>query len=432
MQSARQLSPDDAGRARSRSELVASKPRRKRKATPYVVAVVVLSVVALGAMWKLRPIPVTTSVIARGVAVEAAYATGTVEPYDRVTVKAKIAGAIDLKVREGSHVKKGDVIAVIDAPTLRYDLDRGKAELWAASRHAEKNGPQVLALEAQAHAIEADLNTVTHDRDRVAKLVASGAMPQTELDHLTDRSHALEAQHEGILAQQNALRIDLAAREQTTNAAMSSFASRLTDAEVRSPLDGVVLTRFVEQGEVAAVNTPLVKIGNTDDLVLECAVDEADVAHVNVGDTVAISLYAFEDTVFEGKVFDVLPDADRVKKSFLAKVRFSAPPVGLRSGMTAEVNVIVRKHANALLVPADAIDASNRVFVVEGGRLRARMPKLGVRDMLQVEVLEGLDEGDEVVVSGVESLVDGTRVRTTRRTSAPLRSSNHVSAGASL
>ena len=436
MHSARELTTD-APRVsvRDRSEpavTTRAARRRKRRLAPYVAAVIVLGAVGVFVAWKLRPAPVTTGVVARGTAVEAAYATGTVEPYDRVTIKAKIAGTIDLKVREGARVKKGDLIAVIDAPTLRYDLDRGKADLWAASRHADKNGPQLLALDAQARAIEADLNTVTHDRDRVTKLVASGSLPQAELDHLVDRSRALEAQREAILAQQNALRIDLAAREQTTSAAMSSFASRLADSEVRSPLEGVVLARYVEPGEVAAVNTPLVKVGNTDDLVLECAIDEADIQHVKEGDTVAISLYAFDEQVYEGKVFEILPDADRTKKSFLAKVRFSSPPPGLRSGMTAEVNVIVRQHANALLVPAEAIDASNRVLVVESGHARARTPKLGVRDMLQVEVLEGLEQGDEVIVAGGDGLLEGARVHATRRASAPARPRSHLSAGSSL
>jgi HlyD family secretion protein len=392
------------------------------------MAAIVVAVV----VWRFRPIPVTTSVIVRGTAVDAAYATGTVEPLDRVIVKAKIAGTIDLKVREGARVKKGDVLAVIDAPTLRYDLDRGKADLWAASRQADKNGPQFLALEAQARALEADLATVRKDRDRIAKLVAEEASTQIELDHLVDKSRAMEAQLEANLAQQRALRIELAAREQSSSAAMSSYASRLADAEVRSPIDGVVLARFVEPGEVAMVNSPLVKVGDTDDLILECAIDEADIHHVTVGKAVAVSLYAFDDAVFDGTVFEILPDADRSKKSFIARVKLTAPPQGLRSGMTAEVNVIIEQHPNAVLAPSDAIDSADHVLVVADGRARLRAPKFGVRDMLHVEVLEGLEPGDEVVVGTVEGLDEGTRVHATRRTIAPTRPRSHGTSGGML
>lgn len=361
----------------------------------------------------LRPLPVTTTAIIRGTAVEAAYATGTVEPFDRVLVKAKAAGAVDLKVREGAHVRKGDLVAVIDSPTLGYDLDRGKVSLRAAEQQAGSKGPQVLALEAQARALSADLNTVKSDRAHVARLVESGSVPQVDLDHLTNKSAGLEAQLEANVALQKALRIDLAARRDESSATMGSLAARLADTEVRSPLDGVVLARYVEPGEVAAVNTALLKIGGVDNLVLECAIDEADVGHVAIGKKVAISLYAFSDTVYEGEVFDIFPDADRSKKSFLAKVKFQKPPSGLRSGMTAEVNVIIEERPRSLLVPAEAVDAMGRVLVVVNGRVHVRVPKLGVRDMLRVEVLDGLAEGEEVVVAGGDGLTEGARVGST-------------------
>ena len=74
------------------------------------------------------------------------------------------------------------------------------------------------------------------------------------------------------------------------------------------------------------------KIGTADNLVLECAIDEADIGRVTVGKKVAISLYAFSDTVYRGEVFDILPDADRAKKSFLAQACASStsPPAGMR------------------------------------------------------------------------------------------------------
>jgi HlyD family secretion protein len=398
-------------------EAVRPRFRSKKKGRTgwIVLGTLILAVAAGGVAFKLRAVPVTTTPIVRGTAIEAAYATGTVEPFDRVLVKAKATGAVDLKVREGSVVKKGDLVALIDSPTLQHDLDRGKADLLAAAQQAGSNGPQLVALEAQARAIQADLNSAENDRSRVARLVASGSLPQVDLDHLADKSAALKAQLEANVAQQHALSIDLAARQSVTNAAVGSLTAKLSDTEVRSPLDGVVLARFIEPGEVALLNAPLVKIGTADHLILECAIDEADIGHVTIGKKVAISLYAFSETVYQGVVFDILPDADRAKKSYLAKVNLEKPPAGLRSGMTAEVNVIIQERPGSLLVPAEAVDAEGRVLVVANGHIQARVPKLGVRDMLRVEVTDGLAEGDEVVVAGGEGLTDGARVRATEK-----------------
>jgi multidrug efflux pump subunit AcrA (membrane-fusion protein) len=157
----------------------------------------------------------------------------------------------------------------------------------------------------------------------------------------------------------------------------------------------------------------LVKVGATENLILECSIDEADIGKVAPGKTVAISLYAFPRSIVRGEVFEILPDADREKKAFLTKVRFVDPPPGLRSGMTAEANVVIEERPGSLLVPAEAVDASGSVFVVEGGRLRRRVPALGVRDMLRIEVIEGLREGEPVVVGGADGLGDGARVRET-------------------
>ena len=182
-------------------------------------------------------------------------------------------------------------------------------------------------------------------------------------------------------------------------------------------MDGVVLSRFVEPGEVAMINSPLVKIGTADNLILECAIDEADIGQVTLGKRAAISLYAFPQAVYRGEVFEILPDADRVKKSFLAKVKVIDPPDGLRSGMTAEVNVVIEERPGALLVPAEAMEPGQEpaVAVVVDGRLQRRTPRLGVRDMLRIEVLDGLTEGEQVVVAGRGSLEEGARVRATTR-----------------
>ena len=387
--------------------------RKKRPIARLVLAGIVLVAGATTVAIKLRPAKVTTTPIIRGTAIEAVYATGTVEPFDRVVVKARVSGIVDLKVREGAHVKKGDLLAVIDSPVLTHDLARGKADMWAAAQQADSHGPQLEALEAQGRATLSELHTVRNDRARVGHLVASGSLPQSELDRLVDRTAGLEAQLEANDAQQRALRIDLTARASGSSAAVDSLAARLADAEVRAPMDGLVLSRFVEPGEVAMVSSPLLKLGTDENLVLECAIDEADIGKVTLGKKVAISLYAFAQTVYDGEVFEILPDADRAKKSFLTKVRLTDPPPGLRSGMTAEVNVVIEERPGALLVAAEAIDGRGRALVVTRGRAEWRTPKLGARDMLRVEVLSGLAEGEQVVVGGGDALAEGARVSAT-------------------
>lgn len=411
----------------SQPSVEAARPQVRRKGFlrrnvgRIVLAALVLGVAAFMIASRLKPIPVVAMPVVRGTAVEAVYATGTVEAEDRVQIKAKTSGSIaEILVKEGDRVKKGDLLARIDSPQLTFDLKRGKVDLSAAAAQGGTAAPQLEALKAQAAAISADLGMARQDAARQEKLLAGGAVATAEVDRAKARVAQLEATLAANEAQQKALRIDLSANAQRQAAQVKTLESRLADTEVRSPMDGVVLVKQVELGEVVSVNQALFKIGDTARLVLEVSVDEADVARVHEpgvekpGSTVAVSLYAFPKQVFAGKVFEILPDANRERKSFLAKVRLDEPPQGLRSGMSGEVNIVIGQKPGVLLAPSES-EADGAVWVVDGGRVKKQPVKVGIRDLLRAEILEGVGEGALVVIVGQDKIQDGARVTVTRK-----------------
>ncbi|MCC6666671.1 MAG: efflux RND transporter periplasmic adaptor subunit [Polyangiaceae bacterium] len=382
-------------------------------------------VIVLGASaiaWtRFRAVPVVVSPVVRGQAVEAVYATGSVEAADRVVVKAKTSGSIaELFAREGSKVKKGDLLARIDNPTASFDLERGRSDSNAASAQAGKEAPQLAALAAQGRAVEAELKQAKLELERSRKLVERGSAPASESERAQARVDQLQGTLDANRAQQRALRIDLSANAKRQASQVKSLTARVADTEVRAPLDGVVLGKSVELGEVVSVNQPLFRVADTRVLVLEVNVDEADIARVSDGQTgkpkseAAISLYAFAKTVFRGEVTEVLPDADRQRRAFVAKISFSAPPPELRSGMTAEVNIVTARHDAVLLAPSSA-ESEGSVWVLANGRVERRAIQVGIRDLLRLEVVSGLAEGESVVIEGRDKLAPGSRVSATVR-----------------
>lgn len=383
-----------------------------------VPAVLILG--GLGAYRWTRPVPVTVVVVSRGTAVDAVYATGTVEAEERVDVKARTLGSVELLVREGSRVKKGELLARIDNPAVGYELKRGRVDASAAAAQAGSQGPQQQALRAQADAIAADLAMARRDLERAEGLVKGGAVPEVEAERARSRVQQLAASLAANEAQQRSLRIDLGANAARQAANLQTLTTRVTDTEVRSPLDGVVLGRRVEPGEVVAVNQTLLRVGDTRRLILEVTVDEADVARVHDGhdgkpaSVAAVSLLAFGPAVFRGEVFEVLPDANRERKAFLAKVRLRDAPAELRSGMTAEVNIIASERPGVLLIPTDAIQ-DGQVWAVRDGKLARQAVQVGLRDLLRTEVTGGLAEGERVVVERSDKLAEGRRVQPNER-----------------
>jgi multidrug efflux pump subunit AcrA (membrane-fusion protein) len=382
--------------------------------------VLLIAVAGLVVWQRSRALPVVVTPVVRGRAVEAVYATGSVEAENRVEVKAQVGGTIaELLVREGARVKQGDLLARINNPSATFELKRGTTDLSAASAQAARDAPQLAALAGQARSISAQLSSARVELARTQALIASGGVPKAELERALSHVEQLEGSLDANAAQQRALRIDLTANVARQSAQVQSLAARVSDTEVRSPLDGVVLVRRIELGEVVSINQPLFMVGDTRSLVLEVSVDEADVARISDGkdgrpaSKVAVSLLAFSKQVFKGVVFEIFPDADRTKKAFLVKVRLDDVPTGMRSGMTAEVNMITRER-EGLLAPASA-ESDGAMWLAASGLAVKRKVQVGIRDPLRIEVLEGLSEGDLVIVQSKDKLREGAHLLLERR-----------------
>jgi RND family efflux transporter MFP subunit len=391
-----------------------------------VAGLVVIPIVVLASM----PRAVTVAAVTRGRALQAVYATGMVEADPRVELKARLAGTLrDLAVREGATVTRGQLLARVENRSLTFDLRRGEADLRAASARARAESPQLAELEARRAALAAELAQAEDELKRDEQLRASQAIPEETVSRSRRKVTRLKAELGAQDARRRATRSDLAAERARLGAVAGSLASVVEDSFVRSPLDGVVLRRRVEEGEAVTQGQPLFTVGDTARLLLEVKIDEADVGQVRVGQGVAINLYAWPARVFQGAVTEIYPDAERETKTFLARVRITDPPPGLRSGMSAEVNIVTAEKLDALLVPAAAVlgmreAAPDRpcrktggtcyegtAWVVRDGRAARRDVTLGLRDVRQVEILAGLDAGEQVVVLGGKGLRDGARVR---------------------
>lgn len=374
---------------------------------------------------RLRPHDVTVERVIRGRAVEAVYATGTVEPRERVIVKSRLSEHVEaLLVHEGDPVTRGQLLARIDNPVRGYALTQGETQLERARQQAGNRSPTLTALEAQARALRAQLELARIELARNVKLATAGAIPQQELDASRYRVSQLDAQVQSAEAQLRATRVDLVATRDQLASQVKSLASEADEAAVVSPIGGIVLRRAVELGEVVTQNQALFEIADTSELLVELRVDEADIARIKDGPTgsaVALSFYAFPNRAFAGKVAEILPEPDRVRRAYTVKVRLDAPIPGLRVGMTAEANVIVQRKDDALLLPTEALDRSPGTpgdqawFAVDGHAVR-RPVTLGIRDLTSVEVIAGAAEGDLAIVDpGGRKLSDHARLTTTTR-----------------
>ena len=192
-------------------------------------------------------------------------------------------------------------------------------------------------------------------------------------------------------------------------------------ARITTPIAGVVLQlardedgRPVADGQRVTLGFQVARIAPTDPLIADVDLVGPDLARVRTGQTVRIHHYAFDDRTMAGTVLRLSPSMDPRTHSFRVEVEVDNADGLLRPGMFVQATIITARHDDVAVVPSDAVTqraGRNVVFVIDGQRAERRNVSLGLADDDQIEVREGVKPGERIVVRGLETLTDGTRVR---------------------
>jgi HlyD family secretion protein len=335
-----------------------------------------------------------------------------------------------LFVETGDQVMQRDPLVELDQEDLRIELRRAEAAVEAARANlAQQRKGWVPAekarVEQQIRTLEIDLDQRENDLTRVKELHEGGFASDTELEaaqYARDQAAvALENAHEqlDILLEGNPKEIVdfYEATYRQTKAEYDRAASALGEATIFSPMDGVVLERFVTEGSVivssqasfGAGNDMVVLIGDLSRMKIKALVDETDIGRVHIGQKALINVDAFEDEEFEAQVTKINPMGKTATTvtSFEVEMEIENPEGKLLPNLTAYVDIITDEVTDVLIVPDRAVLRSggkDYVFVVDDEDiLHQRQVELGVTDYENTEVLSGLEEGERVVVRGVPS-----------------------------
>ena len=307
----------------------------------------------------LRPPAVAVTAPHRGAAVEAVYATGTVEPIRYARVGTKISGRVtEVLKREGDVVDAGNILAVIETSE---DFSR------------------VQEFSARLKLAEAEL-------ERARKLRRSGNASEAALDQA-------QSTHSAALA------------------ALRGAKARLDDHFITAPVAGAVLRseNKIKIGDMVQPGQILYTVGDPSALQIDGEVDEEDIPKVTPGQKALLRADAFPGRALEGSVARITPYGDPVGRTY--RVYISLPEdTPLLSGMTTEINIIVRREDDALLIPVSALSGSS-VWTVSNGEARLVSVELGAVGEENAEILSGLEETAMVITAPPSGLVEGVNVR---------------------
>lgn len=312
---------------------------------------------ALAVWWFVTVPEVRVGQPSRGPAVRAVYATGVVEPVTWAKVAPLVKGRIvELCACESEAVKRGDVLGRLEDNEMRAELRQ----------------------------YEADARFLEDEMGRKKTLADKGLASRQAYDQAVSAYRQAEA-------------------------AVAAARERLEHYVLRAPMDGVVLRRDGEVGEVVDTGDVVFWVGQERPLRITADVDEEDIGLVHLGQQALIKADAFPGRVLEGTLAEITPKGDPVNKTY--RVRVALPDdTPLLIGMTTEVNVVVEEKADALLVPRGAL-ADGRLWVVEDGRVHPRAVRAGIVGDSMAEILDGVDADARIVLDPPETLEPRQRVR---------------------
>jgi len=406
---------------------------KKKVIIPLVVVVVVVVVAAL----SLRGngdhdgISVTVEPAGRHTVIQTVTATGRVQPMTQVNISADVSAKITrLDVKEGDWVEKG---------TLLLQLDRERYEAAVAS--AEAN---LAAAEANANLVKENMTKARKDHDRSRQLYDKELESEASLDSSYAAAEVEQARYQAALEQVEQAR-----------ASLRQARDDLAKTTIHAPMSGTISKLNKELGEMALGSQfqedVILEISNLRGMEALVDVDENDIVSVALGDDAEIEIDALPEARYPGEVTEIASSAKTSaqgttdqKTEFEVKVAINEPDGDLRPGMTASAEIVTDVREDCLSVPIQCVAVRTPdqlggqpeaaaegeqeeprfvpdrdgfvevVWVVEDGRAVARQVKTGIQSETHIEILDGLEEGDQVVVGSYRAisrdLADGAEV----------------------
>lgn len=374
-----------------------------------------------------RPVPVHTTAVQRGTIRHQTRATGDILAAARIEVFSKVEGRLQmLRVEQGDTVKAGQVMAQIDDTELRAQRERAAAELDAlraewAQMQAGALPEEIAQAEDRVEQTRAELANAERLLERTRAMAERGLQSTQDLESATLRVTQTRAAH-GIADKRLRLlragaraedRLALRARLRATQAALRLAQVELQNAVITAPITGIVSHRHVDPGAYITDRTAIVTLVDMSTVKIRVPISERDIGKIRSGLEVLIRVDAYPQELFAGKVQRISPTIDPGSRSGEVEIVVANADYRLKPGMFAKVTLVLQQKQDILVIPRAALRMRAKgaaVFVVQDGKAHLRPVTLGLQNDTEVEILDTLEPGTEIVLAGHHGLKDQTPV----------------------
>lgn len=414
---------------------------KKKKRFIWMVVALLSVITVISVTLSGKSVEVDTIQVVKGDLDKYVEEIATVRMEDQILLTATTAGRIrEVLKKAGDKVNAGEVLAKLDDQEVFLQIQALEAQKQSAEAElAEARNPagkeEIEMLKAQVKAAEVSYNAAKREADNNKTLYESGAVSldvyQSSLTRLAGEESNLEAAKSKLtLAQKGAssnVRKQLEGQINRIQAEIDLLKKQSNDLSIKAPMDGVVLDVKVTMDSFVQPGSPLFEIGRDEALFLESDILVEEVGDVKVGDDVIIENEDLNIKKIRGTVRKVHPKAFskisdlgieqkrvKVEIDFKDNIDSNDNTKTLKPGYDMDIKVIIESRKDILLIDENALfeyQGKDYVFVVENGQARLREIEKGIESDEKIEVIKGLKEGEEVILSPDETIEDGLKIK---------------------
>ncbi|MCX5906791.1 MAG: efflux RND transporter periplasmic adaptor subunit [Deltaproteobacteria bacterium] len=361
--------------------------------------------------------------VTQGLIEDRIFRAGDIVPETQVTIYSKVQGWVEkINVREGDRVKVGQVLVTLDAREAQAGVGQAQANLEAAkARLKQVKATSEEAVQAQIEQTKANLDLAEADLQRAQELHGKNFIARAQFDEARTRYNLAKSNYDLQLnnLRQRTWENDIALAEAQVGQAKATLdltQAQLANLMIQSPMNGGVTKRFVDPGTMVKDTTPILTLMDLSELKMVGNVIEREFIRLKKGQEVQVTVTAFPNRVFSGRIAVITPALELQSRTAEIQIAIPNPGFILNPGMFGRAEILLRSNPAAVLVPTQAIltqENKDFVFVLNEGKAYRRPVQKGLIKDTQVEILQGLAPGEQVITAGQTTLRDGTQVRLT-------------------
>ena len=359
--------------------------------------------------------------VTQGLIEEKMLRTGDIAPFAQVVIYSKVQGWVEkINFREGDRVRAGQVLATLDAREAEATVAQSKASLEAAvARLKQVKATSEETIQSQIQQAKANLDFAAEDLKRFQELHQKDFIARQQLDDARTKYSVAKANYDLALnnIRQKTWENDIALAEaqvQQAKATLDLNQAQLANLIILAPMNGKITKRYVDPGIMVKDTTPILAMMDLDEVKMLVKVIEKELVRLQKGQEVKVTVTAFPNRTFLGRIAIITPALDLQSRTAEIQITIPNPGYILNPGMFGRVEALLRSDPKATLIPIQALiteEDKDFVFALKDGKVYRRPVQKGISKDTVVEIIQGLNPGDQVVTAGQEFLRDGIPVR---------------------